>query len=211
MVFTLLRLGVCIVLALGFSLIAFGQTAIPGTPATRPGKPVLAASPCNLTVSSLPAFFGAKVGATYEEVLALYPEIEGYKFFQDRLAESGHGLAEIQSNKIQNQTEVDGAIKFSFYFIDRAVTVISADYSPDRWNSVEEAIAEYSKLFGVETAAWSIHENRSGILQCKDFRFFANSIGDQDGRSNSMSLHPAAAETAPDPRSIRVMPSRSKP
>lgn len=190
-------------LIIGVSVSLLGQAPIPARAGKKPWPVIAATAPCNLTVSSLPRFVGVQIEASYEDVLSVYPEIEKDRFFRDKFVTSDSGLFMIQAEKVENKFLLEGAVQISLKFMEKTVAIIAVEYGKDKWNSIQDAVRDYSKIFGIDENSWSIHNNESAVLRCTDFKFYANSIGDSHGRTNSMSIHPDFSLTKFSPDRVK--------
>ena len=156
------------------------------TPNTRP-----ATKACDLSASTLPAFVGIKIGMTYDEVVAVYPEIEKDEHFHRSFSEDGSGLFMFLAKDVANVEAKGDAVQISIGFRDYRSLGPAVVYKPKKWKSVHDAVLDYSKLLGIDETAWTIFYNESAELRCADFNFYVNSILGSK-RQNSMSIHAGA-------------------
>lgn len=199
------RVILFVLVLVGLSVTVTGQIA--ATPA-KGQRLVVATSPCELTLSLLPPFFGVRFGASYDDVRAVYPEIEKDKHFQERFAEpDALALFMAESFKLSNKSSLEGALQLNVSFQQKVVTTISAHFRADKWSAVTEAIGEYSKTLGIPETSWAIYNDDAGILQCKDFRFHVGSQAHPDQRLNQMSIIPEPVDGKESPyRPVRISP-----
>lgn len=142
---------------------------------------------CSLTQATLPLIAGVRMGATYDDVLSLYPEITDDKFFQGKLETENGGLTNVRAANLFEGLDDGKPVKVGLFFKDRILVVISNGSGPKKYKPIVEAVAEYSKQLGISEDQWTIHYGTAAELRCVDFAFYVNA--DESSKGNSMSVH----------------------
>jgi hypothetical protein len=181
---------------LAISITTNGQVMGPGPngkPGTKP--PPVKTIPCTLEMSGLPAFAGVTMSMSYDEVLAVYPEIGTDKFFHGTFDADKRGLFTIQRENASNKEVMEDVIQFDLNFRDSAILILHAVYVPEKWSSIKQAVSDFSKLLGVDERSWKPMNSTSAGLECLDFTLYANSQDGNPDRMNTMSIHPKTGDT----------------
>lgn len=179
----------CVVLLSVLTVVTFTSSA-QEVGSMRTGGPVIATpGNCPLLLSSLPPFVGLQIGMSYDEVRAIYPEIQKEKHFHRTFDADGNGLFTIQAENVSNVSVREDAAQITLNFMDEKLRAIEIVYKPNKWTSIQEAVGEYSKRLGVDEIFWKLFDNRAGELKCLDFTFFANSSSGGPAQMNSISIH----------------------
>lgn len=189
----------CVILGtflVGLSLVAFGQDGVRvgGRDNREPSVKALT-NPCNLFASSLPRFVGLQLRMSYDDVLSVYPEIEKDQHFHKTFDKDGSGVFMIQAKDLSNAEAKEDALQITLAFEEYTSLGPAIVYGPEKWQSIQEAVSEYSKLIGVEESLWEFLNDRSAQLNCLDFAVYVNSIEAPTGRQNSISILPTISKT----------------
>ncbi len=145
-------------------------------------------APCEISMSSLPRFADVYLGMPYEDVASVYPEIIDDKHFHRTFDQDGSGVIRIEAKDAKNPMK-DDTMQISLNFKDRAIWIMSLSFVSDKWSSVKDAIAESSRMIGVNEASWKVSHGESGELTCTDFKIGLSSLPGEP-RINSMAIHP---------------------
>jgi hypothetical protein len=182
--------GFCgLILTAMLSIASFGQMPASPLSTVETPKAETKKAPCTLNQATLPRIAGLQMGASYDDLLWLYPEIANDKFFQDGL-KTGGGFTSVMASGLFGETGNDKSVKVGLYVKDGFLVVISNDSGPKKYRSIRKAIADYSKHLGVDQDQWTILFKRetSAVLKCVDFAFYVNLTGYVEGET-SMSVH----------------------
>lgn len=165
---------------------AFAQTSPMGPPKKDPAAVPVETTPCNLTLKDLPSFTSVKMGMSYDEVLAVYPELANDKFFH-KVDE--HGYFRIGKGDVSEASILEDAIQLDVNFKNGTVYILATVYESAKWASIRDAVRDYSRLLGIAETSWRPLLSYAAELKCVDFTFYANSQA-HEKRLNTMSIHP---------------------
>ncbi len=170
-----------------------GQETKPTTPLANSGQAtdtVWATGTCVIEQSEMPLIKGVRIGLTYDEVKAVYPEIETNEWFQKKYQKDKSGLFSLSAKEISNSEISKDLRQIDLNFKDDKIFILSFVFKPKRWKSVSEMTDNLSQIFEVSNNFWTIYNQASVQMDCKDFTVYGNHLIVNGVAMNSMSVHP---------------------